>query len=112
MASFGYAVLHFVFWLVNVNPGNFLRSFVRVDILVGWISFFLMIALAVTSNDKSVRALGPRWKRLQRWVYPSAALAFIHWLMTTDHVADPVLYTAPLIALSVWRVLRYRGRLT
>lgn len=112
VASFGYALLHFVFWLVNVNMGNFLRSFVRVEILVGWISFFLMIALALTSNDQSVRTLGPRWKTLQRWVYPAAVLAFVHWLMTTDHVLDPVLYSAPLIVLSVWRVLRYRSRLT
>ncbi len=112
MASFGYALLHFFFWLVNANMGSFLRSFARVEILVGWISFFLMIALAVTSNDRSVRTMGTGWKRLQRWVYPAAVLAFIHWLMTAQYVLDPVLYAAPLIALSVWRVLRYRRRLT
>ena len=110
VASFGYALLHFIFWLANVNIGKFLSSFVRVEILVGWISFFLMIALAVTSNDRSVRSMGPGWKRLQRWIYPAAALAFVHWLMTVERPLEPVLYAAPLIALSIWRVLRLRRR--
>lgn len=111
VASFGYGLLHLLFWLVNANMGDLIRSFIRIEILTGWISFFILIALTVTSNDSSVRSLGTGWKRLQRWVYPAAVLGYIHWLMTTDHVADAVLYAAPLIALTVWRVFRYRSRL-
>lgn len=111
VASFGYSALHLLVWMVNLNLGKFLRSFVRPELLTGWISFFLMVALTVTSNDASVRTMGPGWKRLQRWVYPAAVLAYIHWLQTTGHIMDPILYAAPLILLSIWRVLRYRSRL-
>jgi methionine sulfoxide reductase heme-binding subunit len=111
LASFGYAALHFFFWLAGTSLDSFLRSFLRVEILTGWIAFFIMIALAVTSNDRSVGRMGTSWKRRQRWVYPAAVLTYIHWLMTTDHVVDAVLYAAPLIALTVWRVLRHRSRL-
>lgn len=111
VASFGYAFLHFFFWLINENLRAFIRSFLHFDILVGWIAFFIMIALALTSNDASVAKMGTGWKRLQRWIYPAAVLTYIHWLMTTDHVVDAVLYAAPLIALTIWRVLRHRNRL-
>ncbi|HQU69301.1 MAG TPA: ferric reductase-like transmembrane domain-containing protein [Albidovulum sp.] len=110
VASFGYAFLHFFFWLINENLRAFIQSFLQLDILVGWIAFFILIALAMTSNDASVGKLGTGWKRLQRWVYPAAILTYIHWLMTTDYVVDAVLYAAPLIALTIWRVLRHRKR--
>ena len=41
----------------------------------------LMIPLAVTSNDLSVRRLGPRWRRLHRLVYPAAVLGAVHYVM-------------------------------
>ncbi|MEZ5771863.1 MAG: hypothetical protein R3D61_09635 [Defluviimonas denitrificans] len=58
----------------------------RVEILVGWISFAIMIPLLLTSNDQSVRKMGTDWKRLQRWVYPAAMLAYIPRL--ADHLSD------------------------
>ncbi len=112
VASFGYAALHLLVWMVNLNIGKFLRSFTRIELLTGWISLFLMVALAVTSNEMAVRGMGTGWKRLQRWIYPAAILAFVHWLMTTGNRVEAILYCAPLIALSVWRVARYRSRLS
>lgn len=110
VASFGYAVLHLYFWLINANIGSLIRSFYAFDMLTGWISFFIMIALAATSNELSLRTMGTSWKTLQRWAYPAAVLAYIHWLMTTAEVVQAVLYAAPLIALTVWRVLRRVNR--
>ena len=110
VASFGYALLHLVIWLGGANVGSLLRSFVRVEILAGWIAFALMVLLAVTSNEKSVRKLGVRWKTLQRWVYAAAILSLVHWVMTTDNLSAVAIYTAPLVALSVWRIWRHRQR--
>ncbi len=110
VASFSYAMLHLLFWLVNVNLGQFIKSFFRFEILTGWIALALMVVLAVTSTDGWVRSLGPRWKKMQRWVYAAAALTLVHWLMTTEHRIEALLYCAPLILLSVWRVARYRAR--
>lgn len=112
VASFGYAVLHLGFWMLNVNLGAFLKSFVRPEILVGWIAMALMALLAATSFDGAVDRLGPTWKRLQRWIYPMAVLTLLHWLMTDETGWTSIwLYTGPLIALELWRVIRYRRRM-
>ena len=45
----------------------------------GAASTILLLALFVTSNDYSLRALGsPQWKQLQRWNYAVFLLAAIH----------------------------------
>lgn len=114
VASFGYAVLHLGFWLAWSSPRFILHSFVRPEIVTGWIGFFIMAAMAWTSTDGYVRRMGPRWKRLQRWVYPSAILIFLHWILTAESLQrylEPIVLSAPLIALSVWRFgFRKKGR--
>lgn len=111
VASFAYATLHLVDWLLGINIGALIRSFYRVEILTGWIGFFIMIPLAITSNDLSVRAMGRSWKPLQRWVYLAAVMSFVHWIMTTGNRVEAVLYCVPLAVLSIWRILRYQSRL-
>lgn len=106
VASFAYAALHLIDWLAHANPKTFLLSFVRIEVLPGWIGFFIMLAMALTSNDRSVRSMGPRWKALQRWVYLGAALVFLHWLLTAEtpqRVAETLILSAPIILLSIWR---------
>lgn len=112
VASCLYGLLHLGFWLVNANMGSLLRSFVRPDIITGWIAMAIMVALALTSTDGMVRKMGPRWKTLQRWVYPAAILTLAHWLTTTHNVTEALVWSGPLILLSVWRVLRHRRRMT
>lgn len=111
VASFGYAALHLLFWAVNVRPRAIIRSFMRVEILPGWIAFAVMLVLAATSFDLAVRRLGPRWKWLQRWVYPAAVLTLIHWAMTTRSMVEVAVSCVPLALLEAWRVHRYRSRL-
>jgi sulfoxide reductase heme-binding subunit YedZ len=112
VASCLYGLLHLGFWLINASMGSLLRSFVRPDIITGWVAMAIMVALALTSTDGMVRKMGPRWKALQRWVYPAAILTLAHWLTTTDNVTKALLWCAPLILLSIWRVLRYRRRMS
>lgn len=111
VASFLYTALHLAFWLVNANIGSLLRSFVRFEILTGWLAMAVMLVLALTSTDGAVRKLGPRWKALQRWAYAAALLTLIHWLMTTGKPGAALIWSAPLILLSVWRVVRYQLRI-
>jgi sulfoxide reductase heme-binding subunit YedZ len=110
VAAFGYAALHLLFWLKHATVMSFLQSFIRLEVLPGWIAFFLMAAMAWTSTDGAVRRMGPKWKRLQRWVYPAAVLTLVHWAMTTEHLAEVVIYSAPLVLLSLWRVIRRINR--
>lgn len=111
VASFLYTALHVAFWLVEANIGSLLRSFLRFEILTGWLAMAVMVPLALTSTDSAVRILGPRWKALQRWVYPAAVLTFIHWLMTTGKPGAALIWLAPLVLVSVWRIIRYQRRI-
>jgi sulfoxide reductase heme-binding subunit YedZ len=106
VASFCYAALHLGYWLLWTHPAAFLRSFVRVEVLTGWIGFFIMAIMAWTSTDAAMRRMGPKWKALQRWVYLAAVLVFLHWLLTaetTQRHAETLILSAPIIALSIWR---------
>jgi methionine sulfoxide reductase heme-binding subunit len=112
VASCLYSALHLGLWTMNAKLGDLIRSFIRIEILTGWIAMAIFVALALTSTDAAVRKMGPRWKALQRWIYAAAVLTLIHWVMTADHLLPVAIYTAPLIALSVWRMLRYRQRMS
>ena len=111
VASFGYGVFHTAIWISNATQKSFLNSFVRFEVLVGWIALAIMVALAATSYDGAVRRLGPRWKALQRWVYPAAALVLLHWVLTTDQKDEAILLVVPVVVLEIYRVIRYRVRL-
>ncbi|PKP74274.1 MAG: iron reductase [Alphaproteobacteria bacterium HGW-Alphaproteobacteria-6] len=111
VAAFGYGVLHLVVWVLGKSVADFLNSFVRAEVLPGWIGLAIMLVLAAISFDGAVRRLGPRWKAIQRWVYPAAVLTLVHWVMTTGNMTTVVLSSAPLAALSLWRLGRGGGRL-
>lgn len=111
VAAFGYGVLHLVVWVLGKSVSAFLNSFVRAEVLPGWIGLAIMLVLAAISFDGAVRRLGPRWKAIQRWVYPAAVLTLVHWVMTTGNMTTVVLSSAPLAALSLWRLGRSGGRL-
>ena len=60
----------------------------RPFILVGFLAFLLLIPLAATSTNWSIRKLGGKnWNRLHRLVYVSATLGVIHfwWKVKADH---------------------------
>lgn len=112
VASFGYAALHLGFWALNVNLGGFLKSFIRMEILTGWIAMAIMAVLAATSFDGAVDRMGPLWKRVQRWIYPMAVLTLLHWIMTDlEGWRQIVAYCLPLVLLEAWRMIRYRRRM-
>lgn len=110
VASFAYGALHLAVWLAHANPTSFLRSFVRPEILPGWIGLIIMAALAAISTDRAVRRLGPRWKAIQRWVYLAALLSLGHWIFTSHDYLAIALYCGPILAFSGWRLARRAAR--
>lgn len=53
----------------------------RPYITVGMAGFALLLPLAITSNNWSVRTLGPAWRKLHLLVYPAALLGALHYVM-------------------------------
>ena len=108
--AFFYATLHFCTYLV-------LDQFFAFDLIVkdvakrpfitaGFTGFVLMVPLAVTSTARWIRRLGgPRWQRLHRLVYVSAAAGVVHyyWLVKAD-TTRPLRYAVVLAVLLGLRV--------
>lgn len=113
VAAFGYALLHTVFYLVDVQTlQRVLAEIPRVDIWTGWLAFLIFIPLAVTSMDYFVRVLGPRWKQLQRWTYAAAVLTLIHWATLHDWggLGPALVHFLPLTLLEAYRVWYWQFR--
>ena len=114
VASFGYAALHTVVYLIRTGAfGDILADAVEPGLLTGWIALAIFVPLAVTSNDASVRRLRRLWKRLHRWVYAAAVLTFAHWVLTAFDPVPGLIHLAVLAALEairVWKTARSRRR--
>jgi sulfoxide reductase heme-binding subunit YedZ len=102
--AFFYVALHLLLY-VGLDQG-FAWGFLVEDVLerpfitVGFLSFLLMVPLAITSTRGWIRRLGKRWQRLHRLVYPAAGLAALHFYWNAK--ADTFW---PLVAAGVLGVL-------
>ncbi len=82
--------------------------------LVGLIAFLLLIPLAVTSNNYSIRRLKRNWKKLHQLVYIIAILAAVHfiWVWAAKRAfTEPFIYAAILIILLLMRVKPIKQRI-
>lgn len=81
VAAFGYAVLHVVFYAVDMGAlAEMIDELSLPPIWTGWVALVLMAIPAALSRNAAVRALGPsRWKAWQRLVYPTFIIALAHW---------------------------------
>jgi len=75
-----YGLFHFAFHLLYEGDAQAIaRSFSKPFIWVGLAGLSILVALALTSNNFSIRKLGGRnWKRLHRLAYLAAALLIYH----------------------------------
>ena len=116
--AFFYAVLHFLAYLTfdqGFDLDEVFRDIAqRPFILVGALAVLVLTALAATSPQRAVRALGGRhWKALHRTVHLAAALALLHfyWMRSgKNDVSEVVWYAALLALLWAWRLRRFKGR--
>ena len=64
----------------------------------------VFIALAVTSNDASVRAMGRKWRSLHKTVYVAAILTYLHWVLTAFDPTAGYLHGAIAVVLLLARL--------
>ncbi len=114
VACFAYAAGHVGIYLQRkADLGRILTEALEPGLAAGWVAFMLFVALAVTSNDRSVRGLGGRrWKRLHRMVYPAAALTLVHWQLTAFDPTQAWIYTGFLAVLIALRLVPRRSTST
>lgn len=77
----------------------------RPFITAGFTGFLMMVPLALTSTQWSIRKLGKKWQTLHRLIYVSALAGVIHfiWLVKKD-VQEPLIYAIILGTLMSIRV--------
>ena len=106
--AFTYVALHLLVWLV-LDVG--ILSQIWADILkrpyitIGMVGFVVMIPLAVTSNNWSVKRLGGKWRRLHQLTYVAAALGGVHFIMIVKGIQlEPLIYMVIILALLAYRL--------
>ena len=108
VVTFFYLLAHLLTWLVlDVQFQNVWADIVkRWYITVGMAAFVLMLPLAVTSNNWSVKRLGAvAWRRLHKLVYPIAVLGALHFLLLVKGFQwEPILYAIVIAGLLLSRI--------
>ncbi len=114
VACFSYALVHMALYLVVLeSAADFIQELGAPEIILGWLAFFMIVPLGLTSNQVSMRFLGRNWNRLQRLAYVVGVVVLVHWLLL--HGPMPALiFFVPLAILEairigrVWRRARLR----
>jgi sulfoxide reductase heme-binding subunit YedZ len=110
--SFFYACVHLLMWTwadTNFDLPFMWKEIVKHKyILVGMLTFVLLLPLAITSTKGWIRRLGgQRWNRLHRLVYGAAVTGTIHYLWAVKKdTFFPVVYFAVFALLLGSRVAR------
>lgn len=84
LICFTYVICHLLAWVVfdmSFLWAQMLKDVTKRPYLIfGMLAFLMLLVLAVTSNNLSVRRLGRQWRALHRLTYPAAILTVLHWL--------------------------------
>jgi sulfoxide reductase heme-binding subunit YedZ len=100
VAAFGYAVLHTIFYLIDIgNFDDIVAEWLTPGIWTAWAAMLLFVPIALTSNDAAMRALRSNWKNVQRLVYAAALLTLLHWFWVDNAYRAAIIHFAPLILL-------------
>jgi sulfoxide reductase heme-binding subunit YedZ len=105
LVTFFYALAHTLAYLVRKSDLPLIAGeALEAGMLTGWIAFLVFIALAVTSNDVSVRAMGRKWRSLHKTVYVAAILTYLHWVLTAFDPTAGYVHGAVAVVLLLARL--------
>ena len=115
LVTFYYISCHLLVWLVldvQILSEIWADIVKRPYITIGMLAFTLMVPLALTSNNWSVRKLGSTWRNLHKLVYPAAALGGLHFVMLSKGFQiEPLVYLGIILLLLALRILPTRKRI-
>ena len=83
-------------------------------ILMGLLTYLLLIPLAVTSTKNMQKRLGKSWITLHKLVYAAAVTALVHyfWLIKKDYT-EPLIYAVVIgVLLGIRVVVYYRKKVS
>ena len=105
LMSFFYIVLHFSTWLLldmQLRWVEIVESLTRKPFIVfGMMGFLLLIPLAATSNNYSMKRLGKYWPKLHKLIYEAIILFGIHYLMMEKTLQNDAIITFIIIIVLI-----------
>lgn len=109
VSCFFFVLAHFLVWaLLDLQSLSAIWADIvkRPYVTVGMVAFLLLIPLASTSNNLSLRRMGASaWRRLHKLTYPAAFLGAVHYLWIAKVVAlEPLLYMTAILILLCLRL--------
>ncbi|WP_284165778.1 protein-methionine-sulfoxide reductase heme-binding subunit MsrQ [Frigidibacter sp. SD6-1] len=110
LLAFFYVLGHFLIWVL-LDMG-LLWSQILADIVkrpyvtIGMAGFLMLLPLAITSNNRSIRRMGAqRWQRLHKLTYPAALAGAVHYIwLVKSWPLEPFLYLALILMLLALRL--------
>ncbi|TDK36866.1 protein-methionine-sulfoxide reductase heme-binding subunit MsrQ [Rhizobium deserti] len=111
LLAFYYVLIHFTVYLLldlQLNfaavGGDIIR---RPYITIGFACLLLLIPLALTSNNWSIRRLSSGWSKLHKLIYLIAAGGALHYVLAVKSVTFvPFIHVALICLLLAYRPLR------
>ncbi len=111
LLAFVYAFAHTAVYLFRISDvQRVVRESLEVGLLTGWIAFLIFVALALTSNNASVRAMGRNWRKLHTSVYAAAVLTYLHWVLTAFDPTAGYVHAGAMLVLLAARLTELRNR--
>lgn len=114
--TFYYATMHLMVWLVldqSLSLNNMREDVPQSPyIILGLVSYSLLLMLAATSTSGMMRRMGSAWFTLHKLIYLIAIMGVVHffWLTKLDY-SEPLIYAAILVVLLAFRWQAIRAML-
>tara|TARA_R110002049_G_scaffold117332_7_gene270780 strand:+ start:8988 stop:9599 length:612 start_codon:yes stop_codon:yes gene_type:complete len=106
--TFFYVLAHLLVWAaldVQTLGRVWADILKRPYITIGMAGFLCLLPLALTSNNWSVRRLGPQWRKLHRLTYAAVLLGGVHYIWLVKGIQlEPLMYMAVIVALLALRL--------
>lgn len=109
LMMFFFVIAHFAVWaLLDVRSVGAVWADIvkRPYVTVGMAALVLLVPLALTSNNASVRRMGGQGWRMLHWLtYPVAVLGGIHYVwLARGFAIEPLIYLALILGLLATRL--------
>lgn len=103
LLGFTYVALHLAVWLwLDLRDWALIGADLakRPYIMIGMAGFALLLPLALSSTDASIRRLGPkRWRQLHWLAYPAILAGAVHYVMLSKGwQVEPLAHLAAILA--------------
>lgn len=108
VTAFAYVFAHLILYVLHEN-GDLAKAVSeivsRTYLTIGFAALLGLAALAATSFDRAIRAMGAGWRRLHMLAYPLTALGILHHFMQSKlDVSHPALLAGVFAGLMLLRV--------